>query len=1070
MLRQHPTPATAPDIRAYFDARMKDLNATESDYQIRIADENGVRRSVSLFAPGRLGIDIFYPSLTGELQQIDKKDKTARYVVTRLHPELVQGSLKYRNPYGQAARPWIPSQLIEAYRDRTRVKTLYLIEGQFKAFAAARKGLPIIAIPGIQSFRDTSAKTEDRKEYFNSDIQEIIRACKVDRVVMLHDADALQLGSEGDKDKDRSERLKNFASSLVNFLKSCELSGVSASYAHVKPELQDRAKGLDDLLAAFPDNRTNILSELQSLEFSEYFSGFDIEKTGQIWKYFGLTSVDEFYKRYGADLGESFLFRGERFTKEGAKPAATLQPRCPVLLSKPGAAWISDYIPELLSEIMATKKAVATAGTKAGKTTAILKAGGLADQLHQSTGKMVVFVVPVNLIGKQSSFDFELDFVKGGTRSEAIGKAIERGVCITNAASLKRLCAIFRPEEINLIVDESQDIFDAAYKDSGGQNQMQFLYRLMKDVEICLAISATPYPFLESVGFKYLKFDIPKSQRVELEVKEFSGMVLPTLIDELKAKDYTKGAYVLRLNSHNSAEIISDQITPLLPAGKRVCIINADNKEHEDTKEIEERKQLPADAALAIFTSVIDVGVNIETTNIEQAIFAQSVGYARPETIAQFFGRFRKMEVVPGAVFLRSKRGGFAPNWSRRFISEVVAWRGELEAVEQYHHAKDQEGQNLPSFRDSDNAGKFLIFNEESGKYEVDELRLAREIINDRDKALTVKGIVNALHEFIPNLTTTDPKKVDSVSDTSAIDEARHESKIVEAAGDARIFELIEANPEVFTASASQVESDSIKHAARRLLEKSASAPSEPDESIVSELNEIRASWRPFYSFADLVRRGHSVRAALRFLRAVGEQWRENKHDIIERQEMQVARNQAAGKDAATALDRIRKNTEILDATQGKTYFDGDTLTNCSSEVATVRLFILSKNKQTREAMSKRDQWTAEGYKTFATAIKKNEGRANSRDTIAAAYVKAFPAFEKNKKKAAERGVSLLKKLFETEIVREGKTRKYRALEFKFCAQNHAQILLKNALEISDILPAKRRLVAGNEVFNNSVF
>ncbi|MEL6844862.1 MAG: hypothetical protein AAFP02_16765, partial [Bacteroidota bacterium] len=121
------------------------------------------------------------------------------------------------------------------------MRTLYVIEGEFKAFIGAKWGLPIVGIPGIHNFR------EKAKGEMLDGLKYIINTCGVENVVQVYDSDLLDLSSKvGKNQKPVDSRPRSFLNSSQRFRKLLLQEGVNVFLAHPHPRL-DKV-GLDDLM------------------------------------------------------------------------------------------------------------------------------------------------------------------------------------------------------------------------------------------------------------------------------------------------------------------------------------------------------------------------------------------------------------------------------------------------------------------------------------------------------------------------------------------------------------------------------------------------------------------------------------------------------------------------------------------------------------------------------------------------------------------------------------------------------------------------------------------------------
>src|SRR5690606_28958495 len=152
----------------YFTARMAELGYTGGE------GEKGLFRGRS---DG--GIEIRYPALTdGQWQQVDGSD----FVRIRLHPSKAQDGHKYHQPKGTGIRIFIPPVVVAEWRAGVKWDTLFIVEGEFKAYAAAKPGVPVVAIAGIKLYIAHKGSKD-----LHPDLVQLLRNAAA--VSLVHDAD-----------------------------------------------------------------------------------------------------------------------------------------------------------------------------------------------------------------------------------------------------------------------------------------------------------------------------------------------------------------------------------------------------------------------------------------------------------------------------------------------------------------------------------------------------------------------------------------------------------------------------------------------------------------------------------------------------------------------------------------------------------------------------------------------------------------------------------------------------------------------------------------------------------------
>ncbi|AMJ65027.1 primase-helicase family protein [Hymenobacter sp. PAMC 26628] len=280
---------------------------------------------------------IIYPTLSGEVETYDNGTKNnpdsiferVRLKVPRTYTDLEghQQTQKYAQTKGTRPRPfWMPG-MVAKFQAAEVVPVLYLVEGELKAAAAFARGLAVVGMPSNAVVSD---KHNDVRVLEGS-LTAFLRTCKVETIVLLHDADALTV--KWAPDKDLALRPSSFAQAVIGFREmlqpllddeACALK--RAFYLHGKRELCEKnAKGLDDLFQAFPDQQQAILDDLAlHTEATKYFAGRNITTPHYdlVRNYFGvgrvLNAETVFYKLYADYIGHrEFVYRGRCYYPDG---------------------------------------------------------------------------------------------------------------------------------------------------------------------------------------------------------------------------------------------------------------------------------------------------------------------------------------------------------------------------------------------------------------------------------------------------------------------------------------------------------------------------------------------------------------------------------------------------------------------------------------------------------------------------------------------------------------------------------------------------------------------------------
>jgi hypothetical protein len=231
--------------------------------------------------------------------------------------------LRYKIPRGGGTAPFIPPALAQMFYDKKEIQTLILTEGAFKAAKGDIHGLAIIGLPSITHFK--SSATHE----LHFDIKEIIRVCKVQNVVWLHDGDCRRITQkfpEETPDVDLYTRPQGFYRTVWNIKKLFEdFHQLAIYYASIKSdEIEGDPKGLDDLYvhyeknfpAKFSEYCDDIRRELtKSSLAADNFHKFDVtSKMDHVRKWYCLENVNQFYLHHqGKIRDKEFFYNGTKY-------------------------------------------------------------------------------------------------------------------------------------------------------------------------------------------------------------------------------------------------------------------------------------------------------------------------------------------------------------------------------------------------------------------------------------------------------------------------------------------------------------------------------------------------------------------------------------------------------------------------------------------------------------------------------------------------------------------------------------------------------------------------------------
>ena len=307
-----------PTTTTYFSTRMAALGITATNMHFTAQHLGAPVQRTRFEETERGDIRIHYYRLDGTPYTFHQKkaddgnrDWVKNYYRDRLQvptiTEVTENGItkpkerKYQSPKGSHNCPYFTPQIIAAYTNKTKIPLLVLTEGEFKTVAGCNAGLHVVGITGIQGFYDP-----DGSKKLHFDIIELCRACQVEKILLLTDADTLTLTYK--PDTDLAQRPVSFYSSVKNFREAAMLAITTgtdlmlrdAYFGHIDRKHVATGKGLDDLLQTFAHNKDGIVNSLNALSFNSQFFYIQNITDGlnKISAHFGLTGPQDFYTVY----------------------------------------------------------------------------------------------------------------------------------------------------------------------------------------------------------------------------------------------------------------------------------------------------------------------------------------------------------------------------------------------------------------------------------------------------------------------------------------------------------------------------------------------------------------------------------------------------------------------------------------------------------------------------------------------------------------------------------------------------------------------------------------------------
>ncbi|MCL2311565.1 MAG: DUF5906 domain-containing protein [Firmicutes bacterium] len=298
---------------SYFEQRLNALNITKKRNAIKVKNMDGFSETVPFFTENQKGdILINYFSPAGEIEYYSERNdgRSFKPFQRTRYAEPKNPKQKYFQPKGSEVLPFSTPLIIENYKAKTKIKTLYITEGEFKAFALDNFSLPCFGIGGIHNFKDTE------KDKIHPYILDFCKVCQVENIVLLFDADCLKV--EWKENTELTTRLNTFYAAVNIFNELLKPHDICLYFAHI--EKNSEFKGIDDLLYSSADKQEDVIKEL-----SQLLEGYQTRRYINTWKIsgvsvyivqriFGLDNVQTFFEQ-NIDLlrDKEFIYKGDTY-------------------------------------------------------------------------------------------------------------------------------------------------------------------------------------------------------------------------------------------------------------------------------------------------------------------------------------------------------------------------------------------------------------------------------------------------------------------------------------------------------------------------------------------------------------------------------------------------------------------------------------------------------------------------------------------------------------------------------------------------------------------------------------
>lgn len=324
----------------YFNQRMKEMGITELENSIEIiGDTKGAEDRVKMpvFSHNRFGdIDILqyslhrapYTYMSMGAENTSSSNREEYDIYTRFAPYRAALFGRKSNMLSKTGTHpfWHPS-LIEIFESDDAVcETLFITEGQFKAWKASMDGIPTVGLTSITHYRDKKLNS------IHKEIIEFIKTCRVKQLVILWDGDCKDISTGAlERGEDISVRPGGFYRAVQKMREFIQdyipAKSLQIYFAHIKSDelKRNNPKGIDDLLIEYADKKTEIVEDFKKIgdSPSNYFEYVNItleDGMKKMRKLFHLNHQDSFYQFHQEKIGErDFIYFGTTYRVEKGK-------------------------------------------------------------------------------------------------------------------------------------------------------------------------------------------------------------------------------------------------------------------------------------------------------------------------------------------------------------------------------------------------------------------------------------------------------------------------------------------------------------------------------------------------------------------------------------------------------------------------------------------------------------------------------------------------------------------------------------------------------------------------------
>ena len=224
----------------------------------------------------------------------------ARWSLPEAHKNREGKPAKYGTMWGATARFFFPGKILEAFSEKREIPTLVIQEGEKKAVKACKHGVWSIGIQGIYNIGN-------KDEGLISDLQYLVKECKVRKIVLMFDSDWNDLSKNLKPGDHIDMRPSSFARAAIKFrdyVGTLNYSGLNVDiyFGHINDN-EAGDKGIDDLLCNKLKGKEDLLAgdldqAMGSVQgVGEYVSAHKISVLSdiQIMNFWNLRDKDKFF-------------------------------------------------------------------------------------------------------------------------------------------------------------------------------------------------------------------------------------------------------------------------------------------------------------------------------------------------------------------------------------------------------------------------------------------------------------------------------------------------------------------------------------------------------------------------------------------------------------------------------------------------------------------------------------------------------------------------------------------------------------------------------------------------------